>query len=243
MNIMRHLLRRVPPVFMLAGATLILGPGARPSREGQKQTTVGDLAVARIFFEYNSSDNDLGVHVFLDGEDWNKLRIVNPEGVEIFEVEGKGGYHELGLTELFFEGAEPSLDEVPLEALLALFPEGKYQFSAKTVEEGKLLSAAAFSHAVPDGPDVHTQMGALNLLQISWDRVTGPAEGFPDQPIEIVGYQVIVGSFQVTLPGSATSVTVPPEFVETLGPGRHGFEVLAIEASGNQTITAGSFTR
>ncbi len=165
MNTMRLLLRKVLPISMLAGAAVILGAGASTNRDGDDggkgQTTLADLAVARIFFEYNSSDNDLGVHVFLDGEDWNKLKIVNPNGLEIFEVKAKGGYHDLGLTEMFFEGAEPSLDEVPLEALLALFPEGVYRFSAKTVEEGDLVSAATFSHAVPAGPD-STHRSALS---------------------------------------------------------------------------------
>jgi hypothetical protein len=54
---------------------------------------------------------------------------------------------------------------------------------------------------------------------------------------------VIVDSFQVTLPASARQVTVPAEYVVSLAPGAHAFEVLAIEASGNQTITEGSFTK
>jgi len=58
----------------------------------------------------------------------------------------------------------------------------------------------------------------------------------------VVAYQIIAGSFQVTLPASAASVTLPPEFVETLAPGVYPFEVLAIDASGNQTITEGSFS-
>jgi hypothetical protein len=37
-------------------------------------------------------------------------------------------------------------------------------------------------------------------------------------------------------------VTVPSEYVESLGSGEHPFEVLAIEEGGNQTITEGSFT-
>jgi hypothetical protein len=38
------------------------------------------------------------------------------------------------------------------------------------------------------------------------------------------------------------TVTVPPQFVASLEAGEHGFEMLAIDASGNQTITAGFFT-
>jgi hypothetical protein len=78
-------------------------------------------------------------------------------------------------------------------------------------------------------------------LVISWDPVTGPPKGFPQRPINIVGYQIIVDTFQVTLPSTSTSVTVSPEFVAALAKGEHPFEVLAIDASGNQTITESSF--
>ena len=91
-----------------------------------------------------------------------------------------------------------------------------------------------------------------NSLTIRWDPVTevatDPAGGiFPDLPIHIVAYQVIVDPFQVTLPAtdppSPMSVTVPPEFVESLEPGIHDFEVLAIDEGGNQTITSATFTK
>ena len=108
---------------------------------------------ARIFIEYNSTANDLGFHVFLDAEDWKEVEIINPNGRTIFEVEGKGGFGKLGLTELFFEGAEPSLDDFPLEDLLALFPEGKYTFIGTTVEGKTLISKPILTHAVPAGPD------------------------------------------------------------------------------------------
>jgi len=54
---------------------------------------------------------------------------------------------------------------------------------------------------------------------------------------------IVEPSFQVTLPATARSVTVSPEFVESLPAGENKFEVLAIEASGNQTITEGTFTK
>ena len=73
--------------------------------------------------------------------------------------------------------------------------------------------------------------------------MTAPPPGFPAEPIHIVGYQVIVGAFQVTVPATTLSVTVPPEFVASLASGPQPFEVLAIEAGGNQTITEGSFTK
>src|SRR5262245_14494984 len=225
----------------LLGA-LVLLPGARPTPQGPGGTEV-PLEVAKIFFEFNSTDNDLGVHVSLDGEDWKTMKIVKPGGQTIFAVEGKQGYATLGMTELFFEGAEPTLDEFPLADLLALFPAGTYEFSGKTVDMLTIDGEATLSHAVPAGPAVSATVGPGNSLVISWSPVTGPPPGFPDLPINIVGFQVIVDPFQVTLPATTFSVTVSPEFVASLSPGTHSFEVLAIEASGNQTITQSSFVK
>lgn len=199
------------------------------------------FSIAKVYFEYNASANDLGVHVSLDGEDWTTLTIVNPDGLTLFDVEATGPYQDLGLTELFFEGAEPSLDDVPLGVLLALFPQGQYTLSGETVDEEAIESKAALSHAIPAGPEVSAVVGANHSLVISWDPVTGPPEDFPAKPIKIVAYQVIVGAFQVTVPDTVLSVTVSPEFVATLGSGEHLFEVLAIEAGNNQSITEGSF--
>jgi len=66
--------------------------------------------------------------------------------------------------------------------------------------------------------------------------------------LEIVGYQVIVLreepkpklEFSVTLPPTAMMITVPSEFL--LPATEYKFEVLAIEASGNQTLTESTFT-
>ena len=73
----------------------------------------------------------------------------------------------------------------------------------------------------------------------------GAFEGI-EEDIEIVGYQVIVEQeeplrvFSIDLPASVTSVMVPPEFFHQKNT-LHKFEVLAIEASKNQTITSGEF--
>jgi hypothetical protein len=196
--------------------------------------------IAKIFWEFNSTANDLGVHVFLDAEDWRTVEIVHPNGQTVFSVNGGGGFGQLGMTELFFEGAEPSLDDFPLEDLLGLFPEGRYTFIGEKVDGRRLTSRPTLSHAIPAGPVVDSQVNGNSVI-ISWDPVSVSAPGFPAKPIVIVGYQVLVDPFQVTLPASATSVTLPVEFVESLASGDHPFEVLAIEASGNQTITEGSF--
>src|SRR6185503_14048981 len=113
---MRH--TRMLTCSLAALVALIVGVTSPEAWAAKKK-----LEISRIYWEYNSSANDLGVHVSLDGEDWRKLKIINPAGRTIFEVEGRGPYRMLGMTELFFEGAEPNLDDFPLENLLARFPE------------------------------------------------------------------------------------------------------------------------
>ncbi len=227
--------RRSLPVVLAAAALILASAG--PS-------SAAEFSEARIYIEFNQTGNDLGYHVSLDGEDWKRLEIENPNEVLVFQVRGFAAYRQLGMTELFFEGAEPNLDEFPLDDLLALFPEGVYEFEGLTVDNVELESEAILSHAVPNGPgNVTATLGANHSLVISWDAVTTVPEGFPNRPISIVGYQLIVARFQVTVPANVTSVTVPPEFVASLPSGLNLFEVLAIDVSGNQSITESSFVK
>jgi hypothetical protein len=85
---------------------------------------------------------------------------------------------------------------------------------------------------------------------VSWESVTETLGG---DPIDITGYQVIITKvdhddpngfsrpvYDVHLGPDATSLIVPEEFFEpaTL----YELEVLALEVSGNQTISLGFFT-
>lgn len=198
---------------------------------------------ATMIFEVNATAGDAGLQVFLDGEPWRSVEVRSPDGQKIFAVDGKGELRNLGLTELFSESNEPSFDDMPLRDILALFPEGEYSFSGTTVEGDRLTGTATLSHDIPAGPVVQSPAdGAVvspDDVVVTWEPVTEPAG------IDIGGYQVIVERedplrvFQVTLPSTATSLTVPSEFLETGTD--YKVEVLAIEASGNQTITETSF--
>src|SRR5262245_32817402 len=224
------------------GTALALSSAAPPPREARR-TQGTELEFATIHWEYNATANDLGVHVSLDGEDWKQLEITNPHNKVIFQVTGGGPYRQLGMTELFFEGAEPSLDEFPLEDLLALFPEGEYEFEGKTVDNAPIEGESFFSHAIPDGPHVSATVGADGSVRISWTAVTAPPPGFPNEPIHVVSYQVLVPeTLDIIVPSTVLSLTLPPEYSAELGPGDHPFEVLAIDASGNQTTSEGTFT-
>lgn len=202
------------------------------------------FADAEIKIEFNSTDEDVGVQVSLDGEPWRRVTIVSPNGRTILEITGSDNLRKQGLTELFFESSEPSLDEVPLSEFLARFPEGEYKFFGITTEGDRLEGRDTLTHAIPDGPSIVSPSKNGVVLDptktfIRWDPVTAPAG------IQIVGYEVTVSGakisreFSVLLPPTSTSVKVPREILE---PGRrYDFEVLSIEVSGNQTITSGFF--
>jgi hypothetical protein len=156
-----------------------------------------------------------------------------------------------GVTELFFESAEPSFQDLPLDQLLVRFQEGNYTFDGITVDGKRLSGRAALKHNIPAGPIVISPAEGASLdpgspVVVDWDPVTDPFPG-TDLPVTITGYQVIVERvrpqpllvFSVFLPAAITSVTVPPEFIEANA--EYIFEVLAIEASANQTITESSF--
>jgi len=243
---------RLLPVFLVTVVALILGVAVLVScKDGGAQVIQIPFDDARIIIELNATDGDVGIQVFLDGEAWNEVTIVSPDGM-IFEVKGEGSLKELGLTELFFESNEPSFDELPLEEFLALFPEGEYSFIGKTVEGDELVGTATFTHNIPAGPEIVSPAEGAVLdpdmpVVIEWDPVTDPFPGTDSEGIEIVRYQVIVEReepqpllvFSVDLPASASQVTVSPEFIE---PGTaYKFEVLAIEAGGNQTISESFF--
>jgi hypothetical protein len=245
---MRHINILRTLVIGVAVAALSLA-GVPPECWSQDEIPFED---SRIKIEFNSTAEDVGIQVFLDGEAWKKVRIFSPNG-KIFQVNGRGTLKGLGLTELFFESEEPSLDDLPLDEFLALFPEGSYQFQGRTVEGDTLVGTATLTHDIPCGPVIVSpdEGDTVNPdnTKIEWESVTNkvnPGTGQCGGAVsEIVGYQVIVEredplrTFSVDLPASATDVAVPPEFVESGT--EYKFEVLAIEVSGNQTISESFF--
>jgi len=206
----------------------------------------------RIIIEVNATAGDGGIQIFLDAEGWSRLEITDPEHNSVFSVVGANSIGETGVTELFFESAEPSFDDLPLSDLLVRFPAGSYRFAGETTGGKQLSGRAILSHKIPAAPTIVSpaEGEALNPnapIAIDWNPVTEPYPG-TTLPIVIGSYQVIVErvkptpllSFSVFVPAAVTKVTVPAEFIEAGAD--YKFEVLAIEAGGNQTITEGSFS-
>jgi hypothetical protein len=225
-------------VFGIAAASSspssVAGVAAKPIR----------LDEATMIVEVNATDGDAGLQVFLDAEPWNSLTISAPDGRTILAINGRGRLKNYGLTELFSESSEPPFDEFPLKRFKRLWPEGRYSFVGTTIEGERLVGRARLSHDIPDGPQIVSPAeGAI----VAPGNVVAGWNPVPEPPgINVVGYRAIVERedplrvFSVDLPASATSVTIPKEFLESGT--EYKLEVQAIEASGNQTLTEVTFS-
>jgi len=222
-----------------AGGLVIVAGGATAG--GSAQTI--KFTASDLFVEINTTDGDAGLQLNLDGEPWSTLELVDPSGRVLMEVENSSELKSYGLTGLTFESAEPPFDEQPLSEFTAKFPEGLYRFTGTTVDGRNIMGQDRLTHVFPVGPVVTAPTGDAVVptsgLVVTWLPVTQP------NGVKIVQYEVIVSNadtgkdLSVELPPSATSASIPQEF---LTPGTEfALEVLAREASGNQTITEIAF--
>ncbi len=191
------------------------------------------FAETHVFFEFNSTDNDLGFQLMLDGDEWRRVNVFDPDDSRILDFKAKGPLQELGLTELRFESAEPSPGEV-----LALFAPGEYSFVGVSVDGERLEGSGMLSHDLPPAPVfVSPPAGgtvAAEDLVIRWI----PSGG-------LAGYEVILvnedtgASMTVELDGGATSLEVPAEFAAE--DTEYKAEILSVAVNGNKTITEITF--
>jgi len=214
------------------------------------------------------TDNDIELQAFVDGVEWKRLEIAGPGERSIFDLRAQRNLRRQGgLSELFF-ASEPThyLEDEPdfdgtIEEFLARFPAGEYEFEGVTINGGELEGAAVLTHVLPALPEILAPLAnggeapVVNPenLVIEWLPVMTRFIG--DGPVEIIEYQVILDQVDpervepwvdggtrralINVPGSVTGLTVPPEFL--LPDTSYEFEILAIEASGNSTISVGEF--
>ena len=87
---------------VVAGAVVALVLAATPGRSAG-----APFDELQMFIEYNSTDEDAGVQVFLDGDGWKEL-VIRRNGQVILEIEAeRGPVRKTGLTEIRMESAEP----------------------------------------------------------------------------------------------------------------------------------------
>ncbi len=216
--------------------------------------------VAEIFVELNDTDGDLGIHALIDGEPWRRLEIESVEGRNLLKIKARSQMARQGLTELFFESAEPDFDEVTPEEYFARFPEGMYEISGVTTEGDELESETFFSHVLADRPgnievsgvaaseDCDTDVPEVTPpITISWDPVTTshPELGAAG-PVEVLHYQLVVEReepslliYSIDLPPDLTEMTVPDAFIALAE--EFKFEILVRTTTFNNTAFESCF--
>jgi hypothetical protein len=219
------------------------------------------IATAKLIIEYNSTDGDLGVHGAFDDDGWKSLCVFDPTGRPVLKVGPRGRLLDLTMAGIFFESREPPISEFSFADLEAAFPEGRYRVRGQSFDGTTLVGAATFTHDVPAPPTITSPeiaedpegTGADPVsrtdLVVVWDRVTETVTG---DPVEITGYEVIVTkeveddphgfsrpTYDVHVPATVHRLPVPAKFLEA--DTVYELEVLALEESGNQTISVGFF--
>ena len=230
---------------------------------GSKDATAASIPFSEteLYFELNHTDSDLGIHSSLDGGAWKLLEIKNPSGQVLLDVLPEGTLAEQGMTQLFFESAEPAFDELPPADFFPRFPEGRYDISGITIDDETMAGSAILSHVLPAPPgnvrvngipaaeNCDADLPAVqNPVVITWNRVTSshPTVG-KTGPVRVLKYQVFAelqtapfSKFSLDLPASVRRFVVPAELTSQ---GRKiKFEIQVRATNLNQTAIESCFT-
>lgn len=241
----------------LIPAAMLIGIGLATLPEARGEGAI-PLKEAKLNIEHNATDRDTGFQGAIDGEGWKELKVRGPDGV-VLEFEAAGKLRGLGLTELFFETVEPENAEVPIPQMLSKLPAGNYKIygpiaGSEPDAGGITVGTAWLTHVIPAGPVLLSPAKGATVwageLLMKWRPVTKTIYG---GPVKIIAYQLIVekvadpnphmigkqGSLSMYLPPSVTQIAIPRGFLERSS--AYAWEVLAIEESGNQTLSSGEF--
>jgi hypothetical protein len=221
---------------LLAAALLAGMQGATAGRPaGPRAAAPEAFAKARIYVEFNETDNDTGIHIDTDHDvGLRTLRVVGPNGKTVVDSTWRTR-PPLGLTEMATESAEPD----PEQALLA-YPPGVYRFSGVTIEGDRLVSQATLSHDLLAAPAITSPAdGATGVpttgVSAAWDAVPG-AQGYA---LEIEQGTPFVTKLETTLESTSNRFSIPdglliPDTAFQIG-------VASISSNGNLSLSVIEF--
>jgi hypothetical protein len=204
-------------IFLVPVVALILGISVQVGWADEDDDDEIPFDVAELFFELNDTDGDLGIHALIDGEPWKRLKIEDTRERKMLDIRVKGRLRRQGLTELFFESAEPEFGELPPEEFFDRFPAGEYEIEGITLDGEELESEVELTHVMPAPPAKFTvnRQPALPAegkecadeeedvlptvsgdVTVAWKPVTTPHENIGDsdadiEDIEIIRYQAV----------------------------------------------------
>jgi hypothetical protein len=240
----RHM--RMLAILLVPVVALILGAVAPELWAGGHDRDDDDeipFDEAELFFELNNTDGDLGIHALIDGDAWKRLTIEDKKERKMLDVEVKGRLRRQGLTEIFFESAEPTFDELSPAKFFKRFPKGTYEIEGMTLEGDELESEVELTHVMPAPPEPTVNVKPMAVqcdedeegyditevsapVTIAWDEVTmshpdadgGGAGVQPPVEVEIVNYEVVVEVELELEDGeeftSVFSIILPPDQTE-----------------------------
>lgn len=153
---------------------------------------VVELEVAELYFELNDTDDDLGIHGMIDGGPWKQIWIKDSDHRLMMNVIAKGRLGRQAVTELFFESAEPTFDELDPDDFFDRFKEGYYKIFGWS-EEGKLLKGKSLiRHVMPAAPSGIEVSGVpINHKDIDCDSEELPTVTLADNQDLIISWEAV----------------------------------------------------
>jgi hypothetical protein len=242
-------------ILPLVATGLVMGLTAVTAAQGPASET---FAESQLYVELNDTDGDLGLHGLIDGEPWTMLTITGPDRRHVLQVAAFGSMRRQGLTEIFFESAEPDFDELAPEEFFSRFREGTYRITGRLQEGGRIASTAVLSHVLAAPPenifvnglpaaescDAEELPTVTAPVTIDWDPVTtSHPELGKSGAVTISRYQFFVEregvKLSVDLPPTLTSFQIPAS-ITSLGD-EFKFEIIARTSTGNNTAVESCF--
>ena len=82
---------------------------------------------------------------------WKWISIENPNERRLLKARVRGALRRQGMTELFFESAEPTFDELDPANFFARFPAGEYEIEGLTLNGEEIESETMLTASDPCG--------------------------------------------------------------------------------------------
>jgi hypothetical protein len=254
-------------LLTLALVTTPLTGRADDEGDDADETDEEPLEVAQLFLELNHTDGDLGIQGLIDHDEWIHLEIDRPNDFQMLgaNVFGRAARH--GMTELFFESAEPGFDDLSPADFFVRFPAGIYDIEVMQRDGTEFESEVELSHVLPapagnvtvggaaaaEDCDAELPVTGLTDVLIAWDPVT---TSHPDLgvagPVAIDNYQFVVEIedeandqtwvMSVKLPATVTQFLVPASYIALAPEGEVKFEVGAQSDTLNRTVVESCFS-
>ena len=133
------------------------------------------IATAKLFMEYNATDDDLGVHGAFDDQR-GPLVPSTRTGRWSWRSTPKGNCSTSPWAGIFFESRKPPGDELSLDDLKSRFPEGQYEVVAASFDGTSLLAPPLHQRraCAPLSSPLAARRGCDAVVSTGTSRSNGP---------------------------------------------------------------------